>query len=325
MDKAVVIDRLNVKELSKQIGWAAELIGLGEASSKAKAIFIKPNLTYPSFKKGVTTSIAFVQALVSALLNFNSGLRIYIGEGDGGYNSFSMTQAMWDMGFFEMEKTYHNVHILNISEIPSTRIDLNLGKTSYSIELPKIFFEAIDFSITCPVPKVHCMTKISLSLKNQWGCLPDIMRLKNHYVFDDIIGQVCQKLKFRYAFLDGKYGLDNNGPMVGDPVELNWFVASNSLGAFDRIVSQMMGFDWTSIGHLRKAGEYGLIPDEKEIDVIGDLDSLKRKFVLKRNFWNYPALAAFHSKTLTHLFYFSRWAKLLHNIMYTFRKRPINT
>jgi len=56
------------------------------------------------------------------------------------------------------------------------------------------------------------------------------MRLKNHYVFHDIIGQVCEKLKFRFAFLDGKYGLDTNGPMAGTPVEVNWFAASNSLG-----------------------------------------------------------------------------------------------
>jgi UDP-glucose 4-epimerase len=49
-----------------------------------------------------------------------------------------------------------------------------------------------------------------------------------------------------------------------------------------------------------------------------------RKFMLKRNFWNYPALIAFHSRKLTHLFYFSMWAKVLHDIMYTFRKRPIS-
>ena len=149
------------------------------------------------------------------------------------------------------------------------------------------------------------------------------MRLKNHYVFNEIIGQVCDKLKIRFAFLDGKYGLNNNGPMVGNPVEVNWFVASNSLGAFDMIVSEMMGFDWRKIGHLKIADRYGFMPKREEIEVLGDIGSLKKIFVLKRDFWNYPALAAFHSKKLTHLFYFSKWAKLLHNIMYTFREKPI--
>ena len=104
---------------------------------------------------------------------------------------------------------------------------------------------------------------------------------------------------------------------------MNWFVASNSLGAFDMIVSEMMGFNWQKVGHLKMAERYGYMPKRADIKIIGNIDSLKRKFALKRNFWNYPALMAFHSRKLTHLFYFSMWAKVLHDIMYTFRKRPI--
>jgi len=86
----------------------------------------------------------------------------------------------------------------------------------------------------------------------------------------------------------------------------------------------MMGFDYQKIGHLKIAEDYGYIPPLNKIKIIGSPDTLRRKFNLKRNIWNYPALAAFHSKHLTHLVYFSKWAKLLHDIMYTFRKKPIN-
>ena len=234
-----------------------------------------------------------------------------------------MSDAFRDMGFLEIEKEFPQVKIINLSKIPSKEIEIDTPRGPYKIALPEIFFNEIDFSISCPLPKVHCMTKITLSYKNQWGCLPDVMRLKNHYMFDYIISKVSDILKFRYAFLDGKYGLTNNGPMVGDPIEVNWFAASNSLGAFDMIVSEMMGFDWRKVGHLKMAAKYGFIPNREDTQVIGDIESLKRKFVLKRNIWNYPALTAFHSPKLTHLFYFSIWAKLLHDVMYTFRKRPI--
>jgi len=73
------------------------------------------------------------------------------------------------------------------------------------------------------------------------------------------------------------------------------------------------------------AEKNGFMPGKDEIQIIGDTDALKRKFTLKRNFWNYPALVGFHSKHLTHLFYFSMWAKLLHDVMYTFRKGPIES
>jgi hypothetical protein len=111
--------------------------------------------------------------------------------------------------------------------------------------------------------------------------------------------------------------------MVGEPVEVGWFAAANSLGAFDMVVAEMMGFDWRKVRHLKKAEKYGLMPDNEDIKVIGDVEPLKREFVLKREFWNYPALAAFQSQKLTYLFYFSSISKILHDVMYTFRKRPI--
>jgi len=314
----------NYKNLKEQFLRSFNLLPIIDEFNKANAIFIKPNLTYPKFKEGVTTRVEYIESLVAALRQINSSTKIYIGEGEGGYNSFSMTEAMKSMGFYEIEKKYQNVKVVNISQIPSKTVELKVEGKPYLINLPALFFNEIDFSITCPVPKVHCMTKISLSFKNQWGCLPDTMRMKNHYVLNKIISQVCNHLKFKYAFLDGKYGLNTNGPMVGEPVEVNWFVASNSLGAFDAVVSEMMGFNWRDIGHLRETANLGFIPDSEEIKVIGNTKALKKKFILKRDIWNYPALLAFNSKWLTQFFYFSRYAKILHDIMYLFRKRPLD-
>lgn len=326
MKTVVVVDKcaLESKSMQLQFSTSIKAISLDEAFDKANAVFIKPNLTYPIYKEGVTTRKEFVECLVAALREINSTTKIIIGEGEGGYNSFSMTEALQSMGFYDIAKKYPNVEIVNLSKISRITVQIMENNKPYLLELPEIFFKEIDFSISCPVPKVHCMTKITLSLKNQWGCLPDTMRLKNHYVFNEIINQVCEKLKFRYAFLDGKFGLDTNGPMNGDPVEVNWFAASNSLGAMDMIVSEMMGFDWNKIGHLKTAERYGFMPKREDIELVGNIDSLKRKFTLRRDFWNYPALAAFHSSSLTTLVYFSRWAKLLHDIMYSIRKRPIS-
>lgn len=325
MKPVVIIDKLAQEPdlLTKQLSRSFVPLSLRDDFDKARAVVIKPNLTYPSYKEGVTTRKEFVESLVRALREINSTTKIYVGEGEGGYNSFPMTKAMEAMGFCELEDAYPNVKIINFSDLRSRVVELDTGVGAYSIGLPELFFDEVDFSITCPLPKVHCMTRVTLSYKNQWGCVPDTMRLRNHYMFDHIVSKLSDVLKFRYAFLDGQYGLDVNGPMAGDPVEVNWFVASNSLGAFDRVVSEMMGIDYRKVGHLRMAEKYGFIPRKQDMKLVGDLESLKRDFVLKREFWNYPALLAFRSKYLTHLFYFSMWAKLLHDIMYTIRKRPI--
>ena len=324
--KTVLLEKIaeETKFLEYQFSKSFVTPSLIDDFEKANAVFIKPNLTYPVYKEGVTTRKEFVESLVAALRRINSTTKIYIGEGEGGYNSFSMADAMRNMGFHEIGKKYPNVTIVNISELPSRTVELKVKGKPYFVDLPSFLLDEIAFSITCPIPKVHCMTGITLSFKNQWGCLPDIMRLRNHNVFGEIIGQICDKLKFHYAFLDGKYGLNNNGPIIGVPVEVNWFAASNSLGAFDAVVSEMMGFNWRKISYLRIADKYGFIPERNDIEVVGDIEALKRKFNLRRNFWNYPALAAFHSQNLTHLFYFSRYSQLLHNLMYMFRKKPIS-
>lgn len=318
----VVASFIDRKGLRAQITNVFKQIGLEDDVKSAKSVFIKPNLTYPVYKIGVTTRVQFVRSLIQVLSQINPDLKIYVGDGEGGYNSFSISEAFENMGFFELERDFAHVKVVNLSKIPSKLIKLDTPRGRYQIGLPEIFFNEIDFSISCPVAKVHCMTKVSLSYKNQWGCLPDNMRLRHHYMFDYIISKISDILKFKYAFLDGKYGLNNNGPMVGDPVEINWFVASNSLGAFDMIVSEMMGFDWRKISHLKMAAKYGLSPRREDVEVNGDIESLRKRLVLKRNFWNYPALAAFHSKYLTQVFYFSKLAKPLHDIMYMFRKKP---
>ena len=243
MKKPIVyIDQLAATndKLYLQFKDAAELIGLSDDAKSANTIFIKPNLTYPRFKEGVTTRVEFVKYLIEMLKEVNPNLNIYIGEGDGGYHSFSMTEALKNMGFLELQDKFANVKVINLSQIPSTTVNVNTINNPLLIDLPLIFFDEIDFSISCPLPKIHCMTKVTLSYKNQWGCLPNVFRLQYHYMLEHIIARISYMLKFKYAFLDGKYGLNNNGPMAGDPIEVNWFAASNSLGAFDLIVAEMM-------------------------------------------------------------------------------------
>ncbi len=325
MKSVVFVDKLKDSddERLEQFKEASLKIGLMDRARSTRSVLIKPNLTFPVFKKGVTTRSEFVRGLVTTLVETNKRIKVFIAEGEGGYNSFSMSDAMMAMGYADIAQEYPQVELVNLSKIPSKTIELETSRGPYSIDLPSIFFGDVDFSISCPLPKVHAMTKVTLSLKNLWGCLPDVMRLKNHFMLPHIISRVCKLLKFEYAFLDGKYGLTANGPMDGEVVEVNWFVAANSLGAFDAIVSKMMGFDWKNIPHLTTANQYGLIPAQEEIQVLGDPDLLRAKFYLKRDLWNYPALAAFHSKHLTQFFYLSKYADFLHDVMYTFRKRSI--
>jgi hypothetical protein len=95
MEPIVITEALEQEPglLAEQFSRSFLSLALEEDFRGANAVVIKPNLTYPRYKEGVTTRKEFVEGLVVALRQINSTTRIYIGEGEGGYNTFSMTEA----------------------------------------------------------------------------------------------------------------------------------------------------------------------------------------------------------------------------------------
>lgn len=85
-----------------------------------------------------------------------------------------------------------------------------------------------------------------------------------------------------------------------------------------------MRFNWQEVGHLKMSEHYGYMPKGEDIKVTGNIDPLKKEVHFQEKLLELSCSYGFHSKKLTHLFYFSMWAKLLHVIMYTFRKKPLS-
>jgi len=305
--------------LSEGFKWA----GMNRDIKPGHQVLLKPNLTYPKFKPGVTTTPAVLEAAIKLLKDL--GAKIFVGESDGGYNSYQVRDAYHDYGLFELERKY-GIKIVNFSSDKSSWRTITIRKffKEFKVEYPALM-EECDHFITFPVPKVHAMTGISLSYKNQWGCVPNTMRLRYHPVFNEAIFAINQIPKNKYSIIDGTYGLTRSGPMVGDVFDWGWIMVANSFEAADLIVSKLMKVDLKTILHYKKVFRQGLVPNEKDIKINQDYQKfISDKFYLKRDMWNYLALSAWLHPWLNHFFYESCAAGLLHKIMYTFRQRPIS-
>ena len=317
----VFLDYIN-GEYQKKIEAALNWLKVDAFIKKDARVFIKPNLTYPRFKPGVTTTPQLLEALIQVLLD--RGCKVIVGESDGGYNSHAVKDVFHDFGLYEFEKKY-GIRVVNLSKLPYEYLTIHKFGRDFKIEFPKILKEEIDSFITLPVPKVHAMTKISLSYKNQWGCVPNIMRLRYHSVFDEAIFAINQKLKNKLTIIDGTYGLTRSGPMAGDAFELGWLLASDSFEAADLIAAKLMKFDLKKIKHYHLAYKSGLVPDAKDIEFNQDYRRFTSdKFYLKRDMWSYLALSSWLHPAISHFFYESMFADILHKIMYTFRERPVS-
>lgn len=296
--------------------------GLLERLTNSSRVALKPNFTYPYYKPGVTTSPQVIRAAVKILHKYTPHLAIV--ETDGGYGAWQASEAFAGHVMHSLSEEY-GVEIVNLNEEPRELISFRSGRKNHQLPLPIRLLHETDVFITMPVPKIHCMTGLTLAYKNQWGCIPDIMRLRMHYIFDDAIVAINKVLK-PAVLADGTYFLDRNGPMDGHPVRMNLIIAANDVGSFDRYVSELMGFPWQHVSHLKRAVEagdmqrhlnkitYNIAPEELRV----------RFFKLKRTLRNWVALSGFKSRYLTWLGYESWFGKVvLHSILYAIAGKPV--
>ena len=283
-------------------------------------IFIKPNLTFPSYQPGVMTSPQAVEAAIIALLDYTPN--IFIGDLDsGGYNRFSMNRVYSDTGIQEFADK-HGVKVVNLSDEPTTPIQFQYKRKYFSLALPRLLTDEIDLTITMPVPKVHLNSGVSLTFKNQWGCIPENKdRLSLHPYLHHVILEVCKSVKAKLAIIDGTYGLNVSGPLRGVPVRLDWLLVADNLGAGARITCDLMQIPLDQIPHLSYADRMGLIPSMDEITLNDDLVKFRKdRFYLKRKWTDLPGVLAYHSPLIAYLGYFSPLAHILHRILYLFRE-----
>jgi uncharacterized protein (DUF362 family) len=299
---------------------AFDWIGLASRLRSGDHVAIKPNLTFPVFRKGVMTNPEALEAVILHLKQFTD--RITVCESDsGGYNRFSMDEVFARAGIAELAKRL-GVRIVNASHLPARDIHVGHWPRNLRVPLPALLLDETDLLITMPVPKVHLNSIVSIALKNQWGVIHDpAVRLKLHPYFKEVIYQVNKALPKTIAVVDGKYGLTRSGPLKGDVVDLNWIVMSDNIFYTDFIVTDMMGFDYRRIPYLRYAFKKEGIHTLAGVEFNTDYRTFaEHQFYLQRAWTDYPGVFTFNSRVMAYLGYESILAKPMHWLLYKFRE-----
>ena len=320
MTNKAFIGRLSSSSYVDLIREGLDFIDAGKLIRPDTRVFLKPNLTFPTYRPGVMTSTAAVEAAVIALLDYTP--HISIGDSDsGGYNPFSMDEVYREIGIVGLTERY-GVGVVNLSSGPRRSVEVGGGGRAISVDLPTLLTDETDLLVTLPVPKIHMNTGVSLTFKNQWGCIPEPQdRLRLHPDFARVIYHVNQAIHARLAIVDGRVGLNVSGPMKGEPVDLDWLLVADGLGVGARLSCELMQVPLKRIAHLAYAERRGAVPERSEITVNRDLGPfLREKFYLRRLWTDYPGLFAFRSRSLAYLAYFSPAAALLHKLLYLFRE-----
>ena len=265
-------------------------------------VFIKPNFTWPRYKQGVTTTPKLIEALIKVLKVRTHN--ITVGESNGGVNTWTAEDSFVGHGLYEICKA-NDVNLVNLSSLRSEYMEIEVDSKPFRVELPSMLLHDIDVFITLPVLKTHVFTKVSLGMKNQWGCIPDAMRLLHHPNLDRGIVALNKALKTRISIIDAIYGLDGCGPVSGESIKMDLLIVSNDVAAGDFIGCKLMGIQPETIKHLRIAQKENLAPQNiQDIDVNVDVNQfVSRQFKVTRTPLSWAALLASKSYLLTKLIY----------------------
>jgi len=271
------------------------------------AVFVKPNLTYPRHKQAVTTTPAFLEALLGILTSRTR--RIWVGESNGGYRGWPA----------EMAFQFHDLHricrrfgatLVNLSKEPSETVEIQAGRRHLPLQMPRLLTQGIEALVTVPVPKIHSVTRYSGAVKNQWGCIPNDMRLRYHPFFDDCILDLNRIVRTRLAVMDGTFMLDRSGPMFGSPVPMNTVIVSSDIRAADLAACRVMGISPRRVRHLHFS--HAELLQQPEI-------LPAHRFVLHRSFRHVLVTLAFRRRWAVWLIWDSKLGDLLHKALYRLR------
>ena len=284
-------------------------------------VAVKPNLTFPTHRPGVTTSPEVLRAVVARLVE-NSN-QVFVVESDGGYGAWDCERALRGHGVHEMCAAL-GATAVNLTAAPRTSLAVRRGGRILDIPFPRMLLDSIDAFVSLPVPKVHCMTGVSLAMKNQWGLIPDPLRLEHHHAFDEAVLEINRRLPSATAVVDGTWFLDENGPMEGRPLRKDLLITAGSIGECDRYLCALMGVDPLTVSHLRHAIAAGFVPARLE-DVdhdAGQRQRLSYRAVLRRTPRQSLVKTFFHSRSLTRLMYTSWFGRALHRAFYAVAGKP---
>jgi len=284
------------------------------------SVFLKPNLTFPVYRPGVMTSFECLKAVTTLLSN--KGYQVIIGEADsGGYNRFSIDEVFKGMGIDKLAQET-GARIVNLSFTEPEWLEVRAGFRRLRVPVPRLLLHEIGAFITLPVPKVHLNTRVSMSIKNQWGCIQEPSeRLKLHPYFAEVMYELNSRLPLAHSIIDGRVGLNRSGPMLGDPVDLNWLLVANDLVAADRVCCRLMHIDETEVHHLQYFRKRGWWCEDSAIRLRPDWEQFRKtRFYLKRKWTDLPGLICFNNAFLAWLGYRSPLAGFAHWLLYLFRE-----
>lgn len=255
----VAVKRIN-GDVITAVSEVMEAANFKDSIPNNSTIYLKVNLGWDLFIPGSVTNPAVFEGVVRKLKGYAK--QLFVVESDQVLENIQ--KAFNRSQISEIARLY-DVPWINLSKCQTILKPIPENLIIKRVPIPEIFDQGI--IVTLPVMKTHDKTEITISLKNQWGCIPK-MRHMHHLALAEAISDVNAALNVKFAVVDGTIALEGNGPKTGMPREVGIVGAGGDLVEVDSVFAHLMGFNSREIPHLVEAERRGL--GKIDIHYVGD-------------------------------------------------------
>ncbi|MBA7486890.1 hypothetical protein ES707_22452 [subsurface metagenome] len=134
-----------------------------------------------------------------------------------------------------------------------------------------------DGLVSLPKLKTHGLTRLTGAIKNQFGCIPGILKsqfhvkMSNPYDFATMLVDLTTLIKPRLYIMDGIMAMEGDGPRNGKPKSLGALLFSSDPVALDAVACKIIDLDPTFVPTSKPGEKAGLGTYHYEnIEVIGE-------------------------------------------------------
>lgn len=258
MEKVAVV---KTKDLASSVQQGVDLVG-GYSIKPSDHVVIKPNICNSKNPENmVLTDFRLIRTVINQVKEMGNDVTVVESDNISGTAEKRVQKSGFQDLCDELDVEFLNLTHDDYEEFPIANTKLRLPRTvldaDYLINMPKI--------------KTCGPTLVSLAIKNLYGVFQRRKKGRLHKHLDEILPFLAETIRNDMIIVDGITCMEGNGPIIGNPVNMDLVVAGKNLVAVDSICSRLMGFDPSSISHIELTRKRGLGPiDLDSIEVLGD-------------------------------------------------------
>jgi uncharacterized protein (DUF362 family)/Pyruvate/2-oxoacid:ferredoxin oxidoreductase delta subunit len=215
--------------------------GVARFARPGEKILLKPNLLIGrDVEKGVTTHPSVFRAVAEVL--GRSGAALSYGDSP----AFGRTEAV--AGRAGIAEVARELSIPLADFVTPAVLPYPAGRLLKQFTIARGVLDADGIVSLCKM-KTHGLTRITGAIKNQYGCIPGLLkaefhaRLANAHLFSQMLVDLNGALRPRLFVMDGVIAMEGNGPQNGTLRPMNLLLLSEDPVALDATFCRVISLD----------------------------------------------------------------------------------